>query len=106
MKSRPSRFSTAAHRANLNMKTFIAATCVLSLSIFVARANPQDEEFEKIARGYIENYLAAHPEHSTELGDHRFDGNLTDYSAEARARMLANAKQTRRLTEIPRLQTA
>src|ERR671922_2375056 len=77
------------------MKTLIAITCALSLSIFSAKANPKDDEFEKIAKDYIENYLAAHPEHSTELGDHRFDGNLTDYSADARARTLANAKQTR-----------
>jgi len=77
------------------MKTFVAIACVLSLSIFIARANPQDEAFEKIAKDYCENYLASRPEFSTELGDHRFDAALTDYSAETRARMLANAKQVR-----------
>jgi uncharacterized protein (DUF885 family) len=75
------------------MKTIVAVACVLSLSIFVARANPQDEAFEKIAKDYCENYLASHPEFSTELGDHRFDSALTDYSPESRARLLANAKQ-------------
>jgi uncharacterized protein (DUF885 family) len=77
------------------MKTVIAAACALSLSILIANANPLDDEFEKIAKDYCENYLASHPEQATELGDHRFDGALTDYSAEARARMLANAKQVR-----------
>jgi uncharacterized protein (DUF885 family) len=77
------------------MKTIVAVACVLSLSIFTARANPQDDEFEKIAKDYCENYLASHPEFSTELGDHRFDGALTDYSTESRARMLSNAKQVR-----------
>jgi uncharacterized protein (DUF885 family) len=77
------------------MKTLIAAACALSLSIFSAVANPQDEEFEKIAKDYCENYLASHPETATELGDHRFDGALTDYSVESRTRMLANAKQVR-----------
>ena len=77
------------------MKTVIAAACALSLSIFSATANPQDEEFEKIAKEYCENYLASHPETATELGDHRFDGALTDYSLESRTRMLANAKQVR-----------
>jgi len=77
------------------MKTVIAITWALSLSIFPALANPQDDEFEKLAKDYCENYLAAHPEFSTELGDHRFDGALTDYSAESRTRMLANAKQVR-----------
>src|SRR5436190_22193160 len=77
------------------MKIIVATACALSLSIFSANANPQDDEFEKIAKDYCENYLASHPEFSTELGDHRFDGALTDYSPEARARMLANAKQMR-----------
>src|SRR6266404_6436455 len=77
------------------MKIFAAAACALSLSIFSARANPLDDEFEKIAKDYCENYLASHPEQATELGDHRFDGALTDYSAETRARMLSNAKQVR-----------
>src|ERR1043166_6501550 len=75
------------------MKILAAAACALSLSIFVARANPLDDEFEKIAKDYSENYLAAHPEQATKLGDHRFDGALTDYSAETRAKKLANAKQ-------------
>jgi uncharacterized protein (DUF885 family) len=77
------------------MKIVVAAACALSLSIFTALANPQDDEFEKIAKDYCENYLASHPEFSTELGDHRFDGALTDYSSESRTRMLANAKQVR-----------
>jgi len=72
-------------------------TVVLSLSTFTfgAFANPADDEFEKIAKDYCENYLASHPERATELGDHRFDAALSDYSAETRARMLASAKQFR-----------
>ena len=77
------------------MKIALAVACALSLSIFTAAANPADDEFEKIAKDYIEGYLASHPELATELGDHRFDGALTDYSAEARNRMLASAKQVR-----------
>src|SRR5437588_12442128 len=67
----------------------------LPLSILTAKANPKDDEFVKIAKDYAENYLSSHPEFATELGDHRFDGVLTDYSPETRARMLANAKQVR-----------
>src|SRR6266404_6153332 len=77
------------------MKSALAAACVLSLSIFTAAASPADDEFEKIAKDYIEGYLASHPEVATELGDHRFDGALTDYSPEARNQMLASAKQVR-----------
>ena len=65
----------------------------LPLAIAIANANPKDDEFEKIAKDYIETYLSSHPEFATELGDHRFDGVLTDYSPETRARALANAKQ-------------
>ena len=73
----------------------LAVVLSLPLSILAAEANPQDEEFEKIAKDYIENYLSSHPEFSTELGDHRFDGILSDYAPETRMRMLANAKQIR-----------
>jgi uncharacterized protein (DUF885 family) len=83
------------------MKIFLAATCVLSLSIFAAFGNPKDEEFQKIAQDYIEQYLRANPEEATELGDHRFDGQLTDYSSEARAKELSTLKEVRdRLSAI------
>src|SRR6516162_9288333 len=95
MRLPPSPFFTAAHRANSSMKTVIIGACILSLPIFGAFANPMDDEFEKIAKDYCENYLASHPETATELGDHRFDGALTDYSVESRTRMLASAKHVR-----------
>ena len=67
----------------------------LSLSILIAKANPMDDEFQKIAKDYIEQDLQANPEEATELGDHRFDGRLTDYSPEARAKELATQKEFR-----------
>jgi uncharacterized protein (DUF885 family) len=39
--------------------------------------------------------LRANPEDATELGEHRFDGRLTDYSPEARAKELAAQKEFR-----------
>src|SRR5881398_2207259 len=77
------------------MKSLIAAGVLLSLSILNAPATPQDDAFQKIARDYIEQYLRANPEDATELGDHRFDGQLTDYSSEARAKELATQKEFR-----------
>ena len=59
------------------------------------RANPLDEEFEKIAKDYVEGFLSSHPESATELGEHRFDDLLTDYSHSTRDKMLARAKQFR-----------
>ena len=77
------------------MKIVLGIGLLLSLSIFNASASPQDAAFQKIAHDYIEGYLRANPEEATELGDHRFDGQLTDYSAEARAKDLAAQKDFR-----------
>ncbi len=60
-----------------------------------AAPTTQDDAFQKIAHDYIEHYLQANPEEATELGDHRFDGQLTDYSPEARAKYLATQKEFR-----------
>ncbi len=77
------------------MKVVIAAGVLLSLSMLNAAATTQDDEFRKIAGDYIERYLQANPEEATELGDHRFDGQLTDYSPDARAKDLATQKEFR-----------
>src|SRR6266850_2712549 len=77
------------------MKIIIAASSVLSLSLINASATPPDDAFQKIAHDYIEQYLRANPEDATELGDHRFDGQLTDYSPEARAKELTTQKEFR-----------
>ena len=78
------------------MKTIILVVALsISLSISTARANPKDDEFQKIAHDYIERELETNPEEATELGDHRFDGRLTDYSPEARAKQLATQKEFR-----------
>jgi len=73
----------------------LAVGLSLSLSILVAKANPKDDEFEKIAKDYVEGFLSSHPENATELGDHRFDDKLSDYSPDTRNRLLARAKEFR-----------
>src|SRR3712207_547060 len=71
-------------------RTLVAiVTLALPLSAFAA---PADNEFEKMARDYIETVLRLHPETATQLGDHRYDDKLTDWSAEARAKELAEQK--------------
>jgi uncharacterized protein (DUF885 family) len=77
------------------MKITIAAAFLLSSSILSVFGTPQDDAFQKIAHDYIEQYLQANPEDATQLGDHRFDGQLTDYSPEARAKALAAQKDFR-----------
>ncbi|HEY2142903.1 MAG TPA: DUF885 domain-containing protein [Candidatus Udaeobacter sp.] len=77
------------------MRVIITAGVLLSLSMLNAAATPQDDQFRNIAKDYIEQYLRANPEDATELGDHRFDGQLTDYSSDARAKDLAAQKEFR-----------
>src|SRR5438094_10622567 len=86
------------------MKTGIAFALVSLLSIFAVFALVRvtdDDAFQKTAHDYIEQYLRANPEDATELGDHRFDGQLTDYSPEAQAKELATQKEFRgKLSDI------
>lgn len=74
------------------MKIVLTAAVAAFLSLLDAHATPADAEFQKLASEYIEARLNTHPEEATELGDHRFDAELTDYSAEARAEELAAQK--------------
>src|SRR5213594_555029 len=77
------------------MKVILTAGVLLSLSILNAAATSQEDAFQKVAHDYVEQYLQANPEQATELGYHRFDGELTDYSAQARAKDLATQKEFR-----------
>ncbi len=81
-------------------KLIVALAILLSLVPAMVYATLQDEQFEKVAHDYIEGLLATHPEYATELGDHRFDDKLTDYSAEARSKELARAKEVRQRLEV------
>ncbi len=72
-------------------KTFLVVASLAGS--FRAHANPADDQFQKFASDYIEARLQTYPEDATELGDHRFDGKLTDYSNEARAKELATQKE-------------
>jgi uncharacterized protein (DUF885 family) len=76
-----------------------ALTLTVAMSLVIpfinAGATPKDEDFQKLAKDYVEGQLAAHPENATELGDHRFDDQLSDYSPDSRQRQLIRAKQFR-----------
>jgi uncharacterized protein (DUF885 family) len=72
------------------MKIVPMLLAFVSLALpLTANATPADDEFQKLAAEYIEARLRTYPEDATELGDHRFDDKLTDYSKEARAKELA-----------------
>ncbi len=82
----------------MKLLTIAAALSVL-IPLSEVRATPQDEQFQTIAHDYIEGLLATHPEYATELGDHRFDDKLTDYSVEARESELSRAREVRQQLE-------
>lgn len=80
-------------------RTVCTVVLCLALPALSALATPQDEQFEKVAKEYIEGLLQTHPEYATELGDHRFDDKLTDYSEAALAKELSRAKEFRQKLE-------
>ena len=78
----------------------ISIFVAISMQILVCNGSTeQDEAFQKIAKDYVEELLQMHPEYATELGDHRFDGQLTDYAPETRARALTSDRQFREKLE-------
>src|SRR2546421_6488251 len=83
----------------MNKTKTLVVLLSLAMPLAKLRAIPQDEQFQQIAHDYIEGFLTSNPEYATELGDHRFDDKLTDYSAETRAQELARAKHTREQLE-------
>ena len=46
---------------------------------------PVDDEFARLAAGYLDDRAERHPDAATELGDHRFDAQLASFTADALA---------------------
>ncbi|QYM79477.1 DUF885 domain-containing protein [Horticoccus luteus] len=59
------------------------------LTLTASARTDADAAFETTARSTLDAYLRLNPENSTQLGDHRFDGTLTDYSPAGRDAQLA-----------------
>jgi len=49
------------------------------------RDQPVDDEFARLAAGYLDDRAERHPDAATELGDHRFDAQLASFTADALA---------------------
>src|SRR6266436_8621120 len=61
-----------------------------------------DERFVELAERFLSQYLELNPESATQLGDHRFDSRLDDYSREGFARRRDfNQKFLQELDGIP-----
>ncbi len=63
----------------------IAMTCMFLLSLVTSAAGATaDQQFEALAKRYVDEFPALNPVAATELGDHRFDGKLNQVSTKAR----------------------
>jgi uncharacterized protein (DUF885 family) len=69
-----------------NTRRGFLATCVTAAG--TARAASPDSQFIEAANNYIDKFLENSPEFATSVGDHRFDGRLSDRSAAGRERSL------------------
>lgn len=76
-----------------------ALTLILCLSSSALMAQ-SGSPLEKFFKEYLEQAFTMRPIEATSLGDHRFDAQLDDISAEARAKWLQHWKAT--LAELPK----
>jgi uncharacterized protein (DUF885 family) len=66
-------------------------------------ANDENTTFDALAKQFIDEFPALHPVSATQLGDHRFDGEVDDVSDEQRQEEVAFCrKYIERLSQIPR----
>lgn len=59
---------------------FLAIVFVFAIPYVSVAAPNHDKKFEVLAHRYIEELLVMEPETATELGDHRYDSRMNDYS--------------------------
>ncbi len=67
----------------MRFRPLLAVLLAPVLSCCRVGASPADEKFEASAKAFIERYLAFSPVEATQLGDHRFDHLLPDFSVAA-----------------------
>ncbi len=75
----------------LSVLLALAFACVLHPAVAAPPATA-DQRFEALSKRYIDEFGRYSPVSATQLGDHRFDGELDDLSAAGRARSLAWTK--------------
>jgi uncharacterized protein (DUF885 family) len=70
----------------------IALFCAFAGVVYAAPG--EDSKFEAIANQYVEQLLQNHPENATDLGDHRYDDRLDDYTKAGVERDVKFARDT------------
>ena len=58
----------------------LAVSVVLAVTWSCSPRESADQQFEQLARQYVEDLLKLNPEFATSLGEHRYDAQLDDYS--------------------------
>ena len=84
------------------MKTLLSAvTCFAA--IMPATVYASDDEFDRLAKQYVDEFPALHPVSATLLGDHRFDDRLDEVSEPSRQAEIEFCRAyLDRLAKIPR----
>jgi len=67
------------------MRLFVAAALVLLSASLASAANPEDSKLADFFKAFLEEEIRQRPLEATRLGDHRYDDQLDDVSAQARA---------------------
>jgi len=84
------------HRTATLVRSCVAllllAFCVALQPAALAAGASADARFDALSKRYIDEFGRYSPVSATQLGDHRFDGELDDLSAAGRARTLAWVK--------------
>lgn len=65
------------------MKYFFPTLLLFALASCSPQPQKPDAQFEALANHYIDFYLKTNPEQATQLGDHRYDGMVYDFSSES-----------------------
>jgi uncharacterized protein (DUF885 family) len=84
----------------------VCTSCPLwlaTVALIFAYAPLQAQEEEKLAtffKSYLDQRFTLRPVEATQLGDHRFDSQLEDLTAQARAKWLAQTRET--AAELPK----
>jgi uncharacterized protein (DUF885 family) len=62
--------------------TRVLIVAVLTLTASAQAKGPEDKRFEAVTNQFVEQLLKRNPETATALGDHRYDGKSSDFSAQ------------------------
>ena len=82
----------------------LVAFCLAATLSSAGQCESMDEQFDELAERYVREFPALSPVSATMLGDHRYDGQLDDVSAEARGKEATFCRKY--LTELSQIDRA